>query len=327
LIGYPPIHQHHFHFFGSGNPIQAEINNHPESQCLQVEGGVNCLVRTAPFGMAYYLRDRYGFMAETNDVRPNHSQPLQSWLFLAAKHVATHQISGHPFQIRLHNLEIPIHNAPRNAYWIKTGIESVSWNAGIFLLPLRNVIDSYLHSHMDVVEDVWVFQGNASSVFASMEDARQSFRVISEGRRKIDETKLNIAKRQLDAHAAWLACSYRLSSPGEWVKMDGKLQRYYRKARCSLDPEEVEWVLLVFHKRQQDDLGELYSLHVELRVIYSAEGNVVLTDDTGIPSEGIGSFLNHRFKASSMPDNLFNMTVLPLAGRDQTNDGGSIVEL
>ena len=85
MVGFPPIHQHHFHLFGSGNPQHDVMNAHGDSQCADEDGGVRCLIRSAPEGMAWFIRDRFGFETEFNDVRPNHSTPLSTWVFVALK--------------------------------------------------------------------------------------------------------------------------------------------------------------------------------------------------------------------------------------------------
>merc|ERR1712046_346293 len=57
LIGYPPIHQHHFHLGGNGAVFSQDMQNHGDNQCAESEGGVSCLVRHAPDGMVWMLRD------------------------------------------------------------------------------------------------------------------------------------------------------------------------------------------------------------------------------------------------------------------------------
>ena len=43
LLGYPPIHQHHFHFGHNFNDL---MSNHGDGQCVADEGGAACLIKT-----------------------------------------------------------------------------------------------------------------------------------------------------------------------------------------------------------------------------------------------------------------------------------------
>jgi len=70
LAGYPPIHQHHWHF-GEGFSMHegANMQNHADNQCHSDEGGVMCLVRKAPREHAWILTPRLLPWTEFNDVR------------------------------------------------------------------------------------------------------------------------------------------------------------------------------------------------------------------------------------------------------------------
>ena len=85
LIGYPPIHQHHYHAFGSYDFSLADMNNHGDNQCHSEDGGVKCLVRKAPSGTAWIMRDGMGVATQFNDVRPPPQDSLTSFIFGAFK--------------------------------------------------------------------------------------------------------------------------------------------------------------------------------------------------------------------------------------------------
>ncbi|KAL1511780.1 hypothetical protein AB1Y20_005071 [Prymnesium parvum] len=294
LIGLPPIHQHHFHLFGSGQPDLDDLNVHGDSQCADEEGGVNCLARSAPEGFAFLLRDRVGFETVFNDVRPNASQPLRSWIVAAFKPVPPHRLVR---QIRVCNLMFGPGHHRGGTYEVLTEEESAVWVSGTILssVSLDSVIESYIHTHPDMVHDVLFFQGEAASVFDDVDAVALANGNIVSSRHIIAEMLSSIKKRQMRPGAATLACSYMRASTREWKRVGSELEPFQRKARCAIDASARQWVLLVMHRKRSPALRKRYLMHAGIR-IYHAErnGTARLLRDPGVPAWALGRLVNYR---------------------------------
>ena len=108
LLGYPPVHVHHFHIeerhprpeaHATGN--DGALITHGDDQCLASSGGVGCAIyRTIP-GYASLLRLPLAFTADFNDVRIADS-PTLTWYALVTIRGTAHDGTLRPYtQVRL----------------------------------------------------------------------------------------------------------------------------------------------------------------------------------------------------------------------------------
>lgn len=93
LLGLPPIHQHHVHI--SRDPLGDKVHQkttvdkysleligeqHGDYQCLEENGGLDCLMKTWPEGSGKWFDVPLTIDGELNDVRPPRSEKLTWWL-------------------------------------------------------------------------------------------------------------------------------------------------------------------------------------------------------------------------------------------------------
>lgn len=103
IIGYPPIHIHHAHIFPIGNAkergkkIHGSFGDHHDvvwqahgdSQCLEEEGGVACLLKELDEGHGFVVQNSTSGISanfELNDVRPKGSPPMEYWFEITMLH-------------------------------------------------------------------------------------------------------------------------------------------------------------------------------------------------------------------------------------------------
>ena len=81
LLGYPPLHQHHFHIFEKRelNDNHAIIT-HGDDNCLESMGGLDCTIRRMIPGYATIVRQPITMDVIMNDVRAKGSSPLTYYL-------------------------------------------------------------------------------------------------------------------------------------------------------------------------------------------------------------------------------------------------------
>jgi len=279
LIGFPPIHQHHFHFFGSTKAEQIAVQVHSDSQCLPQEGGVDCLCRSAPAGLAYVLADALGFTSEFNDVRQPSAAPLRSWVFLAFKPVPETQPIR---QIRVTVANIAVVDTLRTAYKVQLKSNVVTWMNGTFSSNLSSTLESYFHGHPGIMYDLWLFQGTTDTVFSNVTRAAKSYRRSDASDDSIRDMLRNIQMRQLDTKSppAMLSCSYMTSSGIEMIEVGWGVKEFHRKARCSIDPRTPAWVLIQLNRLRPAAILQPFasvdmfaSQHGSLRLYYEGEPN------------------------------------------------------
>lgn len=284
ILGYPPLHQHHFHMWGADAPFSDALNTHGENQCTPDEGGVHCYVKHAPDGLAFRVRTPIAFSNGFQDVRSRRSPPMTHWIVLAVKPYAG---SEAPALIRQSVLAIyPQQRSSRWTYVIDAHADSVIWDEGrldrpryfgnsfdVEVRPIRDdeeVLEVYMHAHADHVYDVWFFQGQAQGVFDNMTAANASFREPDYGAGVISRAMLNIRRRQLRAGAAPLSCSYKYAARQEEVTILGKKTQVMRKPRCGFKPSVREWTLIVFHTNPIGYFMSYARMHALVRIYFKA---------------------------------------------------------
>lgn len=268
LIGHPPLHQHHFHFYGPGDHPTDVMNIHGEQQCLEEEGGVDCYLKTLPDGYAIVTTTpSFTIIMAFNDVRPQGQKLLQSWVLAAAKSVPIGWSIRRVSMMRIELRPLPMSSwSSRQTYNISVDVDSVTWDAGNLAnfhgyqwepggtgaypgVPQNStIIEASIHGHMNLMWDIMLFQGKPHQVFADLITAARSKHRTEYGTHTIPQTIANIRERMLQPDRAPLACSWRTSSGRERVEVvRGVFDTFARMPRCNINPNVRDWVLVALH--------------------------------------------------------------------------------
>lgn len=292
LIGYPPIHQHHYHAFGSYDFSLADMNNHGDNQCHSEDGGVQCLVRKAPSGTAWIMRDGMGVATQFNDVRPPPQDSLTSFIFGAFKSAGgslahLRQIVHSGIYFVPANGAFPTDDA---GYTIPVGLEAVGWT-NRDLRSFNVSVEAYMHTHADVVNDMWLFQGTPSAVFNNLTITQPAHNSLLVGADAVATVTSDVVERQRRGGAAQLVCSYIRASRPERVA--GYPAPFYRKPLCSVfDDLPKSFVLVVIHGRRNPSLqaGLDYYVHAGARIYFLGLPGKVMVHTPGIRVQSLWGF-------------------------------------
>lgn len=283
LIGYPPLHQHHYHLSSGSCMYDEDMSTHGESQCQASEGGVACLWRRAPHGFAFYV-ETPGIFSRVDDVRSNGQPTMHSYVFAALKIAPT---SNSARQI---SIAYAFPGGGSNSvagYHVDVSAETLTWST-YQLPPHISIIHMVqVHSHDVMLNDLWLFQGVPEQVFSDLRAASQANSTarltLMVGQNVISTMKDNIMRRQLRSGAAHLACSKKRSSADELIYFEGNWIPFPRTSRCDLDPSIRAWVALAFHKLntrqaalQQSPLKSPMFVHALFWIYYSRNNPRVL---------------------------------------------------
>jgi len=264
LLGYPPIHLHHFHVYQAPYVGQEAISTHGDSTCQRSEGGVLCNLRRSPPGYAIMIRDDVAFTATINDVRPQGSASLVSSYYIAlrptpagkaVKQMLLQYIYPIPVSILDQAYDPPLQISPNT--------EVVAFDARSFVAGTGEVFDVYAHLHTNGAEELWLFQGTSEQVFG--DDPRFQTPGLLSSPGIVAETKQAIWKRSLQKNAASFSCAVDQISVNEPVTIDGVTKTYPRRARCKLYSSVKEWVSVFLHTKS----AHPPSIHAEFWVYFA----------------------------------------------------------
>merc|ERR1711871_437373 len=153
-----------------------------------------------------------------------------------------------------------------------------------------------MHTHAEMIEDMWVFQGTPEGIFSDIKGA-EAPGLVQYGDTRIEQVLSNILTRQGQPGSARLACSYRnsLASSGHKLGVHGGHSSGKRDATVSGPP----WKLVAFNCRQSEWMGPTerlkkqkqpsFRMHWSIRLSYAAKlsGHLVLAKDTGLTDEEV----------------------------------------
>jgi len=265
FLGYPPLHQHHFHVVPAGVFFWDELQNHADGQCHKDHGGVGCMLRRAPGGFAYFSEEPVGVSTEFNDVRPNGSLSLTSWVVVALRPVdsaqkvrqygsggvATHMIRVRPGPCLQNDIMCP------RGCCILTNQPSYAWSAQQFDWRGKVSFEVLGHSHSSMTGDVLLFRGSQSQVFSNIGQISDQNRVTY-GVKAVAMIQRNILTRQQQPNPAILLCTYERASRIEYIAG----QAYYRRPRCVVtDSGVVSFVTVAFYEKKRDGLPAKFGIH------------------------------------------------------------------
>lgn len=323
IISHPPIHNHHFHLFGDASvahrghawdvtlpyPTKKEwwptdtISTHSENVCSSEEGGVNCMVRVAPPGMAYIANEPLAGWNAFNDVRPSLTTPLKLWSVLAVQTANPASVEGRqPEAIRLYFAgvsDMP-NVGSRGTYTIPTRTDCVIWMTGTFILPAgRKLVEAYFHTHD--VKDMWYFSGSPVNVFSNMRTAPVPNQLHCQCG-IVKKLMHEIWLRQRQPNATRLVCSYKSNSPVESIQVGGGWRKFTRKGRCAIDFDKPKWTVVVFHQRKLESAArETMRMHATMRIFYSTLMNSSFSPTMVALGETLMLFRQSRWAHQEVP--------------------------
>lgn len=169
LIGYPPIHQHHFHVEHTDAP-NGDMITHGDDQCVRSEGGINCDIRRMPAGYAIPMQLPLAVNLDQQDVRAAGSANF-TWYTLIAIRGFPRQRSSSPFraltQVRLVMTPAAYVSGYFCTYMVPADHISAFWREGVFNFTAP-LVYSYFHTHPAWVEEMRLYVG-ASAAHIGME--------------------------------------------------------------------------------------------------------------------------------------------------------------
>ena len=129
LIGYPPIHQHHYHYYHASDIHRDFLAVHGDNMCPGRDGAY-CTLVEYPNGSAFELVPQLGIQAEFNDVRPSGSLPLSGRLrrLVPLRSALSTPRGMHAANAMSANLNAP--NWHRGTQLFDTARDHVSWATG-----------------------------------------------------------------------------------------------------------------------------------------------------------------------------------------------------
>lgn len=212
LLGYPPLHQHHFHVEHDAynEPVEeftAAMITHGDDQCVQSAGGVNCAIQRSPWGYATKVTLPLYLSADVNDVRAEGSAPLSWYLLIAIKGRPDDGQHKSWTQMRLRFKPTQARLGYFGSYLIPSNVTSVFWREGTFKVtaPVRW---SYFHNHGTWGYEMLFYIG-ANSTQLRMNEIN----LVSTDLSERTDAEVEKVKSQLAAQAsnvgAQLACHYQ----------------------------------------------------------------------------------------------------------------------
>ena len=267
LIGYPPIHQHHYHYYHASDIHRDFLAVHGDNMCPGRDGAY-CTLVEYPNGSAFELVPQLGIVAEFNDVRPSGAPPLD-WYAFGGLFIHDPAIPK-PRGMHWANLASGNFNAPpghRGTVLFDTARDHVTWATGT-LPSVDYVVDSYFHAHPDMVDDIWVIGAPASRLGLLSPPWIAAHHHLKSGPTVIRELKAHL-ERAMAAAGVPILCRYNDVPHLERVR--GYEHAIARSTACPFSATgDIEWTYVGFYRAQVDGLPPEYPMHSVLRVAYHA---------------------------------------------------------
>ena len=268
LIGYPPLHQHHWHYFHASDFRRDFLAVHGDNTCPGRDGAY-CMFVEYPNGSAFELVPQLGMQAEFNDVRPSGSPPLE-WYAFAGLFIYDPALSKprgmHAANVMSANLNAP--NGHRGTQMFDSTRDQVSWSTGT-LSSVDYVVNTYFHAHPDMVDDIWLIGAPASRLGLLSPPWISAYHHLKSGPTVINELKAHL-ERAMAAAGVTTLCRYKDYSLFErFPGYDDEI--FARLTPCPFSATgDVEFTYVGFYRAQVDGLPPEYPMHSGLHVSYHA---------------------------------------------------------
>lgn len=268
LIGYPPIHQHHWHYSHGSNTWSDRLSVHGDQECLGGQG-VYCLLVEYPNTSAFELVPQFNMVAEFNDVRPAGTAPME-WYALGG--IFIHDpAKSQPERMSWANAMVVPSNlplGPRGTSLYDSASEGVAWTTGT-IPSMSHVVDSYFHGHPDMVDDLWFIRASPAELGLLTPPWIFAYQTFLDSPSAIKELKAQLEQAISSSPGAELICRYSARPHVELV--DGT--RTTRRASCLFESDvndDLQWTFVGFFKAQMGGLPQEYPMHAALRIAYHA---------------------------------------------------------
>lgn len=270
VVGYPPIHQHHYHMTGDvpfGSVVMDMMGSiHPDDQCKADEGGTSCLVHGVPAGFAYRHTLPIVVSTEFNDVRRAGADPLHTWVFWAIRRCgrvpASRRLRG------VHTFASTSTDSDRLTFRVETTSEGIMWNDGV-LPPMMHVVEAYLHTHRSVTYDMHLYMGSVGQVFLSPLTWRDAHRAVMYDSGIVERATHDVDARRVRPHSARLACRYNQGL--ERIPFEGQMTSFDRRVNCDIGPSRLNrsWTLVSYFAGNDASPLPYVTMHAGLRVYFT----------------------------------------------------------
>lgn len=310
LLGYPPIHQHHFHLFDHGDPQGwgGEHSFHGDWQCHSSEDGITCALFSAPPGHAFFLRKRIGIWAEFNDVRLQSSEPLKSSIYVSFKVILPGSVVPLK-QVATMFISVPLLSTRgvRLTHNVITAQDSVVWSHRHLPPALSEIFFAVAHSHMEALANLMLFQGSPDKVFSYLRAVDMSKGKLQYGDSVIDMTMQNIRQRMIKADPASLACSYFRDMKIEWIRNSNEWQAFPRASTCLLNTSIRDHVVVAMYRKRFLHGPSLVRMHANWFLMFSRKSDdILIRKDLQLPLPAYLDFARTNQNWSTSPERLFS---------------------
>ena len=269
LIGYPPIHQHHWHYAPASNPAPEMLSTHGDFECTGGQG-VYCLLVEYPNSSAFELVPQINLFAEFNDVRPIGSAQME-WFALGGIFVHDPSMSR-PERMSWATVGAPQMNTglgPRGTSVLDSELEGVSWSTGTIPF-VDHIVDSYFHGHPDMIDDLWFIRASPAQLGLLSPPWITAFSAFQSGATAISQLKAHL-RRVIHDTGADLVCRYNQFPHLERDSSNPPGKLLTRRTPCIFEREvhgALQWTFVSFFKAQTRGLPRKYPMHSVLRVAY-----------------------------------------------------------
>mmetsp|Transcript_20675 Transcript_20675/g.33941 ORF Transcript_20675/g.33941 Transcript_20675/m.33941 type:complete len:698 (+) Transcript_20675:169-2262(+) len=156
-LGHPPIHIHHFHIHTRKSWLAPIIEAHGDSECHGAYGGINCLVRMLPNGVAHRITSPLYVDFVLDDVRPKGSPTMEYYMEIAIAWTRKRPQKGVGSKI---SFIAPAQRHGPLVYGIPPQKSCVFWYSHTFrhngsFIPGQFVF----HAHQSRTQSFWAFSG------------------------------------------------------------------------------------------------------------------------------------------------------------------------
>jgi hypothetical protein len=172
-VPYPPIHIHHVHFtpgefppqtvsprsclesnLACGRRGQLVAEHHGDYQCLDAEGGVDCLLEDLPASYGKLVKTPLLILGELNDVRPAGSPEMRWWYLAAVRYVPKE--AAHMRALSIHAICNAFSLSP--AFTLPAPTDEATWTWFVGQMPKSGaLVRAKIHSHMTIFKEMFLF--------------------------------------------------------------------------------------------------------------------------------------------------------------------------
>jgi len=275
LIGNPPLHQHHFHYYHGSWKYNQDIDNHGGWDCDPSEEGVYCNLQEYPPGYAYLFGPPpFGIFTTINDVRKDGATELYSRIFTGIflphrdqpmRRLKQHFLMTYPWNM----ISIYPWLDGARPYPVNTEVESMMWSSGV-IHSIEHVVTAYYHFHIDTVDEFVLLEGHPAAFHLDHEpwaSARAKLLTSPYGDGLVGDFRTHLQHR-LDADAGKVLCR-----TGREPGFDKGSRRWCEFQPGNSDALNYVVVLLFKQRNLAKKIDNPYNEHTDIRLIATLQND------------------------------------------------------